>query len=76
MIKIAAARAFDEAISAIREDDSIRYLVETMKPIDREYTENTIAEGDRVKNQLNKGLNSPSAQAEFRVVMPGRCAMH
>jgi hypothetical protein len=66
MIKIAAARAFDEAISAIREDDSIRYLVETMKPIDREYTENTIAEGDRVKNQLNKGLNSPSAQAEFR----------
>jgi hypothetical protein len=65
-IKVAAARAFDEAISAIREDDSVRYIIETMKPIDREYTKNTIAEGDRVKNQLDKGLNWPSTQAEFR----------
>lgn len=65
-LKFAAGRAFDAAISSIREDDSIRYVIESMKPIDKEYTDNTIAEGDRIKNQLDKNLNSNSTQAEFR----------
>jgi hypothetical protein len=63
---IKAARAFDEAITAIREDDAIKYVIETMRPIDSEYTESTIAEGDRIKNQLNSGLNSYQSQADFR----------
>jgi hypothetical protein len=58
--------AFDEAIERIKEDDSIRYVVETMTPIEKSYTDATFEEGDRVKNQLNKVLNAGDAKAVFR----------
>lgn len=60
------ARAFDEAIGRIREEDPIRYVIETMTPIEKEYTDITFEEGDRIKNQLDKSLNAYNNQAEFR----------
>jgi len=60
------ARAFDEAIGRIREEDPIKYVIETMTPIEKEYTDNTFEEGDRVKDQLDKSLNAYKSQAEFR----------
>jgi len=57
--------AFDEAIAKIKEDDPIKYVVETMTPIEKDYTDATFAEGDRIKNQLDKSLNYSAQNAEF-----------
>jgi hypothetical protein len=61
-----AAAAFDEAYDRIQDDDTIKYVVGTMQPIDKEYTQKTFSEGDRIKNQLNGELNSWTEQAQFR----------
>jgi len=58
--------AFDEAIEKIKEDDSIKYVMETMTPIEKSYTDATYEEGNRVKNQLSKVLNFGGTKAEFR----------
>ena len=58
--------AFDAAIESIKEDDPIRYVIETMKPIVRGYTDATFEEGNRVKTQLNRTLNFGESKAEFR----------
>jgi hypothetical protein len=58
--------AFDAAIEKIKEDDSIRYVVETMTPIEKSYTDATFEEGERVKNQLNKALNVGNTRTTFR----------
>ena len=41
-----------EVYDRISEDESVRYAIGAMQPIEKEYTANTYAEGDRVKSQL------------------------
>lgn len=54
-----------EVYRKIQEDDAVRYAIGAMQDIDPEYTKNTFAEGERVKNQLNKAINSNSIRTEF-----------
>jgi hypothetical protein len=58
--------AFDAAIESIKEDDPIRYVIETMKSIPKSYTQATFEEGERVKVQLDETLNFGGSKAEFR----------
>ena len=61
-----AARRVDEFVARptlqhevyrrIHESESVKYAVGAMQPIDPEYTKNTFAEGERVRNQLQNNL--------------------
>ena len=62
---IKAASALDEAYDRVVEEEPIRYAIGAMQQLDPDYTANTLAEGDRIKSQLNKGLNSQRERAEF-----------
>jgi len=62
MVKTAGLREVYERIS---EDEGVKYAVGAMQPLDQEYTQKTFEEGGRVKDQLDKGLNSPNPTAEF-----------
>jgi hypothetical protein len=46
----------NEVYARIKESESVRYTVGAMQPIDPEYTKNTFAQGDRVKDQLKQRL--------------------
>lgn len=61
MIKSAAQ--LNEVYRHIQQSDAVRYAVGAMQPIDPEYTKNTFAQGDRVKNQLERHLTQ---SVEFR----------
>jgi hypothetical protein len=50
-----------EVYERISEEESVKYAVGTMQPIDKEYTNKTYEEGDRVKAQLDKSLNTQAA---------------
>src|SRR5579863_5137093 len=65
LIKAAAAGQLREVYDRISEDESVRYAIGAMQPIDDEYTKNTYEEGNRVKAQLDKALNQPRQTAEF-----------
>lgn len=58
LIKTAEMR---EVYDRISEDESVKYAIGAMQPIDKEYTNNTYEEGDRVKAQLDKSLNTQGA---------------
>ena len=60
--KIAAAKL--ESFYRATADQDFSYLVDAMSPIDAQFTENTFAEGERVRNQLEKNF-SPEFKAEF-----------
>jgi hypothetical protein len=63
---IKAAAQMREVYDRISEDDAVKYAIGAMQPIDTEYTDSTYQEGNRVKEQLNKSLNTPArAVAEF-----------
>lgn len=65
--RLPTEKQFGEALrafSATEVDRDYRYLVESMQPIDPEYTENTFAEADRVRSQLATRLPSKYS-AEF-----------
>ncbi len=49
-----------------KEDSSIRYAVGAMQPVDPVYNRNTLREGDRVKNQLEKLLRHSSISFDYR----------
>lgn len=55
---IKGARELREAYDSIAEDEPVKYAVGAMQPIDAAYTKQTYEEGDRVKAQLNKSLNT------------------
>ncbi len=38
------------------ENDGIKYALTAMQPVDPKYTSNTVREGERIQNQLEKGL--------------------
>jgi len=61
-----AAAAFDEAYDKIQEPETTSWAIGTMQPLDKTYTRITFEEGDRIKNQLDKSLNSSSKSADFR----------
>ncbi len=55
---ITTARLLNEAWRTIHESESVRYVIGAMQPIDPEYTSNTFAQGERVKNQLKERLST------------------
>lgn len=58
-----ATTAMDEAFRTIQESESVKYAVGAMQQVNPIYTRTTIAESDRVENQLRKGL---SDDCEYR----------
>ena len=54
---VTEAKLLNEAYRNIEQSDSVRYVIGSMQPIDPEYTKNTFAQGDRVKNQLENRLD-------------------
>lgn len=54
---ITNAKQLNEVYKRIEGSDSVRYTLGAMQPIDPEYTAATYNEGNRIKNQLEKGLN-------------------
>jgi hypothetical protein len=62
---IKAASNFAEAYDSIKEDESIRYAIGAMQPLDPDYIANTFAEGDRVKSQLEENLGAYGFVTEF-----------
>src|SRR5262245_60652655 len=45
-----------EVYRQLKDSESVRYTVGAMQPIDSDYTKNTFAQGDRVKDQLKQRL--------------------
>jgi hypothetical protein len=54
-----------EAYEKLEESSTIKYVLGAMEPVDLKYTHNTIAEGERVKNQLSK-LKDKGYNVEFK----------
>jgi hypothetical protein len=59
------AKLLNESWRSINQSDSVKYVVGAMQPIDPDYTANTFAQGDRVKNQLEKAL-SPACDYRYQ----------
>lgn len=53
---VAKAALTNEVYERIEASESVKYAIGAMQPIDPTYTDNTYAEGDRVKNQLTKRM--------------------
>lgn len=53
---ITTAKLLNESWRTIQQSDSVRYVIGAMQPIDPEYTKNTYAQGERVRNQLEQNL--------------------
>ena len=53
---IVEAKLLNEAYRNISQSDSVKYVIGSMQPIDPEYTKNTYAQGERVRNQLENRL--------------------
>ena len=63
LVKVAGLREAYERL--ITEDTAVRYAIGSMQPIDAEYTARTIAERDRVQNQLADGYSAVSLTIAF-----------
>lgn len=57
---IKSAKQLNEIYRDVQQSEAVRYAVGAMQPIDPEYTKNTFAQGDRVKNQLERRLTQPT----------------
>jgi len=53
---IVEAKLLNESYRNISQSDSVKYVIGAMQPIDPEYTKNTYAQGERVRNQLDNRL--------------------
>jgi hypothetical protein len=60
------AKLLNESWRSISQSESVRYVVGAMQPIDPDYTANTFAQGERVKNQLEKVLLSPACDYKYQ----------
>jgi hypothetical protein len=60
------AKSLYEVYDRINEDESVKYALGAMQPIDPGYTENTYQESDRVQNQIDLGLRREGLGAEFK----------
>lgn len=54
-----------EAFSSVQEDESVRYLLGAMEPVEASYTKKTYEEGGRIQNQVSIGLATVSLSAEY-----------
>src|SRR4051794_8892243 len=62
-----AAKIFESFSAAAAAGEELSYLVDAMQPIDEEFTKNTFAEADRVKDQLRENLSyTYSAEFDFQ----------
>lgn len=59
-----------EVYDRIAEDESVKYAIGAMQPIEPEYTAATFAEGDRVRNQLDRILNPNESKSDSVVEEP------
>ena len=55
---VSVAKSLSEAIRSIAESDSVKYVLGAMEPIEPEYTRNTYAQGERVRQQLERRLSA------------------
>ena len=55
--RVTEAKLLNEAYRHIAQSDSVRYVIGSMQPIDPDYTRNTYAQGDRIRNQLETRLS-------------------
>lgn len=60
------AKSLYEIYDRINEDESVKYAVGAMQPIDPDYTANTYKESGRVQNQIDLGLRREGLAAEFK----------
>lgn len=55
--EVSSAKLLNEVYRHIEQSESVKYVVGAMQPIDPDYTANTYAEGDRVRDQLDNNLD-------------------
>lgn len=55
-----------ESFSDIRINESVRYALESMSPIDPNYTKNTYVASENIRNNLTRGLNNKGLTVEYR----------
>ena len=58
------SKALYESLTATSAQKDYQYMVDAMSPIDPKFTENTFAEGERIRNQLKENLPA-ERRAEF-----------
>ncbi|MBI6814999.1 hypothetical protein YA0032_28375 [Pseudomonas amygdali] len=56
-----------ESFESIQEPDGVKYAVGAMAPVEKRYTEISIAEGERVANSLSKSLLNESVTVEYKL---------
>ncbi|PBP62596.1 hypothetical protein CCL19_20365 [Pseudomonas syringae] len=56
-----------ESFESIQEPDGVKYTVGAMAPVEKRYTEISIAEGERVATSLSKSLLAESVNVEYRL---------
>ena len=61
-----AIKATNEAYERIKDEPAIRYAIGAMQSIDPTYTQNTYQEGERVTEQLKKGLDAYPIPVTYR----------
>lgn len=54
-----------EKFASINEPESVKYALGAMQRVDDEYTQNTYAEGNRVRDRLAEGLSAASIPVTF-----------
>ena len=59
-------RHIKEAFAKLSEDKAVKYLAGAMEEVDSEYTKNSIEQGNRVWNQIEKGLARNDRKADYR----------
>lgn len=55
-----------ESFSDVRINDSVKYALESMSPIDPNYTKNTYLASENIRNNLTKGLSNKGLSVEYR----------
>lgn len=55
-----------ESFSDVRINDSVKYALESMSPIDPNYTKNTYLASENIRNTLTKGLSNKGLSVEYR----------
>jgi len=55
-----------ESFSDVRISESVKYALESMSPIDPNYTKNTYLASENIRNILTKGLNNKGLSVEYR----------
>jgi len=59
------AAAFTEAYETRTKSEAIKYALGAMQPLEQKYTQISFQEGERVRSQLNTGLQSAGIPATF-----------